>query len=61
MGSKGDPDQPMTDTELENKFHMLVDPVIGQERAEKAWETIGHLEELSRMDELFTFLVPDQS
>jgi 2-methylcitrate dehydratase PrpD len=61
MGSKGDPDQPMTDSELETKFHMLVDPVIGQGRAEKAWETIGHFEELSKMDELFTFLVPDQS
>jgi 2-methylcitrate dehydratase PrpD len=30
---KGDPDAPLSDAELEAKFHELSDPLIGQDRA----------------------------
>lgn len=47
MGSKGDPDQPMTSQELEEKFYDLVSYALKDSQAQKAWEMMGKLEQLS--------------
>lgn len=47
MGSKGDPDQPMTPQELEDKYFALTGVALGDEKARSAWDSIGNLEELS--------------
>lgn len=60
-GSKGDPDQPMTAAELESKFRQLCDPVIGPARARRAWEELGRLEQLPKLDGLKDLLTdPDE-
>jgi len=60
-GSKGDPDQPMTAAELEDKFHQLCDPVIGSERARQAWNELGRLEQLPQLDGLMALLTPNMA
>jgi 2-methylcitrate dehydratase PrpD len=52
MGSKGDPDQPMTAQELEDKFLQLVDPALGSNQAADAWDQLGHLEMLPDLEGL---------
>jgi 2-methylcitrate dehydratase PrpD len=58
-GSKGDPDQPMTDGELEAKFHGLCDPVIGPDKARRVWNGVGELEQMARLDAITGLLVPE--
>jgi 2-methylcitrate dehydratase PrpD len=41
---KGDPDMPLTDQELQNKFEELVVPVLGDERARAVLERLWRLE-----------------
>jgi 2-methylcitrate dehydratase PrpD len=55
-GSKGDPDQPMTDDDLLAKFHQLANPVIGEQNAARAWETLGLFETLFDMNALTSLL-----
>lgn len=57
-GSKGDPDQPMSAAELQEKFHSLVHPLLGTEAATAAWEKLGQLARLPQLDELTALLVP---
>jgi len=57
-GSKGDPDQPMSNTELASKFYRLCDPFLGDERTRQAWDELGHLEQWSHLDGLMELLVP---
>jgi 2-methylcitrate dehydratase PrpD len=57
-GSKGDPDQPMSVSELREKFHSLVHPTLGAEAATAAWETLGQLAQVPQLDELTALLVP---
>ena len=57
-GSKGDPDQPMTGRELEEKFSSLVHPALGAEAATAAWETLGQLAQLPHLDDLSALLSP---
>ena len=57
-GSKGDPDQPMRVPELREKFYSLIRPALGTEAATAAWETLGQLAQLPRLDELTALLVP---
>lgn len=57
-GSKGDPDQPMTDSELEGKFIRLGAPLLGQEKAEHAWRALGRLQEWANLDNLAALLTP---
>jgi len=56
MGSKGDPDQPMTPDELRDKFHDLADPVIGQANATTVWEQIATFDTLDDVRELMAHL-----
>jgi 2-methylcitrate dehydratase PrpD len=57
FGSKGDPDQPLTVTEMETKFAQLVSPVLGSKGAGLAWAALGQLAELPRLDGLVRELV----
>lgn len=59
MGSKGDPDQPMSEQELIAKFHMLADPTIGHDRASEAMARIGQFDQLPDIHGLTTLLTPD--
>jgi 2-methylcitrate dehydratase PrpD len=57
-GSKGDPDLPMSDAELQSKFEKLVQPVIGVQATEEAWVMLGRLAELPALDGLMALLMP---
>ena len=58
MGSKGDPDQPMTARELEAKFLRLTASRLGLDRASRAWEQLGKIDSLARLDDLIVNLTP---
>jgi 2-methylcitrate dehydratase PrpD len=47
---KGDPDQPLTDKEVEEKFFELSEPVIGETAAKSLLETLWSLDELDSAD-----------
>lgn len=57
-GSKGDPDQPMSATELQSKFQDLVQPVVGSNAATAAWDMLGRLANLPDLGELMRLLTP---
>ena len=59
MGSKGDPDQPMTVVELEDKFKHLVEGVLGQSRTKLAWQTLGQLANQPSLENVAALLVPE--
>jgi 2-methylcitrate dehydratase PrpD len=59
MGSKGDPNQPMTAVELEEKFMHLVEGVIGQSRARHAWDELGRLANQASIEQLANLLIPE--
>jgi 2-methylcitrate dehydratase PrpD len=59
FGSKGDPDQPMTKSELEAKFMQLVTAALGQSRAQQAWNELGQLATLSSLNSALALLVPE--
>ena len=52
MGSKGDPDQPMTAAELEAKFMGLVTAVLGPISAQQVWDRLGQLAAEPSLDQL---------
>lgn len=58
MGSKGDPDQPMSEAELEAKFLKLVEPSLGVNQAATAWERLGKLTEAANLMEIADILTP---
>ena len=58
MGSKGDPDQPMSDDELEAKFLRLVGPSLGADQAETAWNYLGKINEAASLAEIAIILTP---
>ena len=47
---KGDPDAPLSDEELEAKFHELAGPVIGVEAARALARKLWNLEAVLRLD-----------
>lgn len=49
---KGEPEDPMTDEDLEDKFRKWTEPVIGRDRAEQIIQTVRRLEDLEHIDEL---------
>lgn len=51
---KGEPENPLTDSELKAKFHSLATPVLGRERCERIERMIDSLEDLSSVRELGT-------
>lgn len=58
MGSRGDPDQPLTEAELEAKFMQLITAVVGTERARQAWHRMGSLATERSLDATLGVLVP---
>jgi 2-methylcitrate dehydratase PrpD len=47
---KGDPELPLSDTELNDKFHELVSPVIGEPAADSLLEQLWNVEKLQLVD-----------
>jgi len=50
---KGDPDNPLRDSELEDKFNELSVPVIGEDAAKAMRDKAWRLESLDNLDDLF--------
>lgn len=60
-GSKGDPDQPMSAAELEDKFFGLCGPTLGTARTRQAWSVLGRIDHWSDLDEMMKYLVAEDS
>ncbi len=56
---KGDPRNPLTDAEVEDKFDALAEPVLSAERRKKVKETIWGLEKLEAISSLMELLQSD--
>jgi 2-methylcitrate dehydratase len=56
---KGDPRNPLTDREIEEKFHALAGPVLSARRREALVETVWGLENLERVGDLMMQTVSD--
>jgi 2-methylcitrate dehydratase len=59
--AKGHPKNPMSDQEIEAKFHRLAGPVMGQGRMDKALSALWHLETMKSVREVFSPFVLDPS
>jgi 2-methylcitrate dehydratase PrpD len=57
-GSKGDPDQPLTETELVAKFHALADPTLGAARAAALRERLERVAGLEDVGTLAAWWAP---
>ena len=55
--SKGLPENPMSEAEVEEKFHSLVDPILPPGRARQIIEAVREVEKLRNVDELMQLLV----
>jgi len=53
---KGEPENPISPRELQDKWHMLVDPVIGERRAREIGEIVAGCERLPIIDVLTAIL-----
>ena len=53
----GSPRNPMTDADVEQKFHGLVDPVLGRSRADAIVEAVWHLEDTRPGAELLALTI----
>ena len=53
---KGDPRNPLTDQEVEEKFDALAEPVLSADRRNQIKETIWKLDKLSSITELMDLL-----
>lgn len=56
---KGDPRNPLSDTEIEEKFDALADGVLSADRAKKVKEAVWRLDELGSVTELMKLLESD--
>jgi 2-methylcitrate dehydratase len=56
---KGDPRNPLTDGEIEAKFHALAGPVLGAARQQRVIDTVWNLENLSTVTDLMNLLKAD--
>lgn len=56
FGSKGDPDQPMSELELKTKFENLMTPTVEKKNTELIWALLGRFEQLSDVSELADLL-----
>jgi 2-methylcitrate dehydratase len=52
--AKGDPQNPMTDEEIETKFRKLVAPVMSEEQMDRALNRLWHLEDMRDMSEVLS-------
>jgi 2-methylcitrate dehydratase len=50
--AKGDPQNPMTDAEIETKFRKLAGPVMSEEQMRGALDRLWHLENLRDLAEV---------
>jgi 2-methylcitrate dehydratase PrpD len=57
---KGEPEYPVSDQELRKKFNSLAADAVGADHAEKLWQTVIQLEELTGMSELASLMRADQ-
>jgi 2-methylcitrate dehydratase PrpD len=57
-GSGGGPDAPLPLARIEEKFRLLVDPVIGEQRGAAAMDMVSRIEEVPDIRELTRLLVP---
>lgn len=55
-GPKGSPENPMTLDEVADKFHLLVDPILGRARAERLAALVAELETVENMQSLTELL-----
>ena len=55
-GPKGSPENPMTLDEVTTKFHLLVDPVLGRDRAERLATLIAEMDTLENVQSLTEML-----
>ena len=53
---KGEPEYPVTDDELKNKFMSLATDLVSDERAERIWKAVMNIEALDDLSE-FTALL----
>jgi 2-methylcitrate dehydratase PrpD len=53
---KGDPSNPMSDAELEEKFRWLTVEVVGEERAQRLKEAVDHLDQMENVKRLAQLL-----
>jgi 2-methylcitrate dehydratase PrpD len=60
MGSKGDPDQPMSEAELEAKFLRLTEPGLGVDQAATAWKHLGKINEAANLADISHALTPSK-
>src|SRR5919199_5279543 len=51
-GPKGSPENPMTLDEVAEKFHLLVDPVLGRHRAERLATLLAEIETLDNVQSI---------
>ena len=61
FGSKGDPDQPMSLGELEEKFMQLCGPTLGIEHTSWAWSELGQIANWSTLASIGELFAPVQS
>jgi 2-methylcitrate dehydratase PrpD len=54
---KGEPEHPVSDVELKEKFMSLACDAVSPERAEQIWQTIMRLEEIENLSDLTALLV----
>lgn len=57
---KGDPRNPLTDAEVEEKFDALATPVLSDGRRARLKEAVGNLSELERVDDLMGMTAADR-
>ena len=55
-GPKGSPENPMTLDEVADKFHLLVDPVLGRERAERLATLVAEMDTVENVQSLAAML-----
>lgn len=56
FGSKGDPDQPMSELELKTKFENLMKPTLGKKETITVWDLLGSFEQLSNVSDVTNLL-----
>ena len=54
--AKGDPENPLSDFEIEKKFQNFTYDVLGKNRSDKIYEKIKNLEEVDNIEEIFKLI-----
>jgi len=56
FGSKGDPDQPMSELELKTKFENLMRPTLGKRKSKAVWDLLGRFEQVLNISDVTDLL-----